>query len=92
MNYPNIVQPGGPPVQDVLIIWLQQHLRPTRHVTDSSPSTYHLKHVAERSLGARVNHYVSEKDFREAARKLGYPLTDRCIGVFLRDLRKAERR
>jgi hypothetical protein len=92
VNNHNPVQPGRPPVQDVLIVWLQQHLRPTRRATDTSPTTYLVKHVAERSLGARVDHYVSESDLRKAARKLGYPLTEHTVGVFWRDLSKADHR
>lgn len=88
MNDHNPVQPGGPPVQDVLIVWLQQHLRPTRRADDSSPSSYLVKHIVERSIGR----YVSELELRDAAGKLGYPLTTHAIGVFWRDLRKADPR
>lgn len=85
MNDPNIVQPGRPPLQDVLIIWLQIHLPPTARATLDSPRTYLVKHVAERA----IRRYVPESALHAAARQLGYPLTATTIGVRWRDLGKA---
>jgi len=84
MHNLNTVQPGGPPLQDVLIVWLQAHLPPTARATSASPRTYLVKHVIERAIGR----YVAESELRSVAGRLGYPLTATTIGVRWRDLGK----
>jgi hypothetical protein len=67
--------------------WLRAHLRPTAQASARSPSSYLLKHLAEKDHPRR---YLANGVLIAAALALGYPLRrdgiNARIGVLLKDV------